>query len=156
MTLKSKQKHPPKNKKQLITVDEARKLSSPSQQSMKGHCKKMDIGLNRRHVTEANVGQLALLQSSSSIYWHWAVVKESAVLLVGNQARSPGVSAQKAWTPQWLSGKVLIIGWGRGVLGCLIPSWTFFRFVESEVIRNQHHPASSSSWSGVSMLPGSI
>ena len=81
------------------------------------------------YVTEPNLDSLA----HKPIYWHWVVMKGSAAFTARYQARSPG-----SWCLTGLNFlkdfrvRFSKIGWGRGVVGCVISLWTFFSLVGDE------------------------
>ena len=60
------------------------------------------------------------------------------------------------WTAREFRERFLKTEWGRGVMGCVIISCTFFWLVGGEVIKSQHHQPSASNRSGVYVLVGSI
>lgn len=93
----------------------------------------------------------AHLLTVKPIYWHEVMLKESAAFC-RHQKRSPGSWCSK--DPKVFRDSFLKTGWGRGLSGCVISSWTFFWQGDSEVIGNQHHQPSGSSRSGVCMLVG--
>lgn len=59
------------------------------------------------------------------IYWHWVVLKESAVFTAGHQARSPDHWCSKGLnSPVDLSKTFLKARWRRGIPGYVISSCT--------------------------------
>ena len=73
------------------------------------------------------------------------------------QARSQGsLVLKRPELPEAFRGRFIKTGGGRGLVGCVISSWTFFWLVGGEVIRGQLHPPSGSNWSGGYVLVGSI
>ena len=69
------------------------------------------------------------------IYWHQVVVKKRAAFIAGHQARSSGSWCLKGLhSPNVFREKFLKTGWGTGVVGCVISSWTFFWLAGGEVI----------------------
>ena len=107
-------------------------------------------------VTKPNLGLFARTQwSQSTDTGLWG--RKVQHLLQGTKQGVQGSqclkdpNSSKAFRERFLK-----TGWGRGVVGYVISSWTFFWLVGGEVIRNQHHQASGSSQSGVYVLMGNL
>ena len=74
------------------------------------------------------------------IYWHGVVVKESAVYIVGRQARSPGSLYFRGLnSPKSCRERFLKTRWGKKLCGICDQQWTFLWLFGAEVIGSQHH-----------------
>ena len=69
-------------------------------------------------------------------------------MFIAGPARSRQLVLIRPGLPKGFQGKVFKDGVLEGGRGCVVSSWTFFCLVGGEVIGNQHHQPSGSSWSG--------
>ena len=85
----------------------------------------------------------------SSISEFWGKVEKNS-FFCRCQAKSPGqLVLKRPNLPEDFQGKVYKTRWGKGVMGCVTISWTFFWLVGGEVLGSQHHQLSGFNQYGV-------